>query len=64
MTRPENKPAPATRKPGRPRTLQGARRTMVYLDEASIIEARRVGSGKLSAGIRKALQLTKTIKTT
>lgn len=39
----------------RPKTLQGARRSAVYLDERSRSLARELGAGNVSEGIRIAL---------
>jgi len=62
VTRTEKSPT-NSRKRGRPRTLDGGRRVAVYLDGPSIAEAQRQGGGEISAGIRHALLLTKTIQT-
>lgn len=43
---------------GAPRKLKGGRRVNVYLDDASIAEAERLGAGIVSEGIRIALQRT------
>ncbi|NHZ93103.1 hypothetical protein F2P45_29440 [Massilia sp. CCM 8733] len=38
--------------------LQGGQRKQVFLDDASVAEAKRLGKGEVSAGIRIALQHT------
>lgn len=40
---------------GRPKTIDGARRVNMYLDEHSIAKAKELGRGNLSEGIRAAL---------
>ena len=41
---------------GRPTEMTGGRRVQVYLDDASIEAATKLGDGNLSAGIRAALK--------
>lgn len=50
-----NKTTERTRARGRPSTMQQGKRVLVYLDEPSVIAARRLGGGNVSAGIRRAL---------
>lgn len=48
---------PAEKRPvGRPANI-GGKRVQVYLDEASLAKAARLGNGNVSEGIRKALQM-------
>lgn len=40
---------------GRPRVLAGGKRVTLYLDSATLERARKLGSGNVSEGIRRAL---------
>ena len=42
---------------GRKAEVSGLRKVLVSLDPASIAEARRLGDGNVSAGVREALRL-------
>lgn len=44
------------REPHRPKSLTEGRRVQVYLDAKTIEEARKLGDGNLSNGIRRALE--------
>ncbi len=44
------------REPGRPEAMTEGRRVQVYLDAKTIEEARKLGDGNLSNGIRRALE--------
>ena len=46
---------PPKRPPGRPRILQGVVRATITLDRATAEKAERIGNGKLSPGVRKAI---------
>ena len=59
MKAPADKPV---NKGGKPRTLTGGQRKNVYFDEPSLIEAKRLGNGDLSKGVRLALQLSARTK--
>lgn len=41
---------------GRPNEMEGGKRVQVYLDAKTIEEARKLGDGNLSNGIRRALE--------
>lgn len=47
---------PAKRPPGRPRILQDVVRATISLDRATYEKAERIGNGKVSPGIRAAVQ--------
>lgn len=44
------------RAPGRPAEMKGGKRVNVYLDDASLARAAKLGDGNVSEGIRRALQ--------
>jgi hypothetical protein len=48
------------RKPiGRPKEIKAGRRVNAWLDQASVDRAKALGDGNVSAGIRRALDVSK-----
>lgn len=56
MTARKQREAKAARPAGRPVEMPEGRAVNVYLDTVSLAKARKLGDGKISAGIREALK--------